>query len=95
MPIRNKSAPPVYAPEGWRSRDLSPLVGMHLTAIVGALGQPDLSCPPADGRRCAYDTDAVYFFHRLDPYDVGGGPHLALDYDAREICTEARWFITK
>jgi hypothetical protein len=82
-------------PEQWRSWDLSPIVGMTRSTVLAALGQPFDACPPANGIPCTFGVALVYNMYRLGPYDLGGGPHVALEFDQGGMCSEARWFITK
>ena len=84
-----------FYPNAWQEHDLAPLMGLPRTTIVAALGPPDV-CPKSDGTPCPYSDGAdIYALFQLSPYQVGGGPHIVLTYDARGICTEVRWFATK
>jgi hypothetical protein len=88
-------APAAYEPPQGKSQDLSALVRLKQAAFVEALGRPSDACPARDSIPRTYGVDLVYDFFRLEPYNLGGAPHLALVFDSTGTCSKARWFITK
>jgi len=93
--VRAPAGAAIRAPADWRSWDLTRLVGIDRATLVAAFGPPFDACPAADGIRCTFGAALVYDVYRLGLGELGGGPHVVLDFDQHGICSRARWLLTK
>jgi hypothetical protein len=91
--VRQVAADQRYETPGWRSQDVSSLVGMSRTGVKQALGEPDL-LPGHEGVSDSGRTQWRYAFFRLAGR-MGGGPTLALRFDQNGACDHAQWVLTK
>lgn len=60
--------------------DVSPLIGVKREQVVSRLGEPDSA-----------ETEEVYWFYRLPPGWLGGGPELVLRYAEDRRVVSAVW----
>lgn len=88
-------APVTDSYENWGSEDVRPLIGLSKSDLEQALG-PHEGCRMEGARRnCRDDRTWLYSFYDLPPGSLGGGPELALEFDARGVVTTVEWYHSK
>jgi len=80
-----RSAPSDVGATKWGPTDVSRLVHVKRAEVEGQLGPPD----------AAGQDGVVYYFYRLPPGAIGGGPELEISYSADGRCSKAVWMLTQ
>ena len=94
------SAQPAYV-SPCRMRDVSILVGVSRSDLLGALGQPGFCTGPKNqialwsDPMCRAPVGFGYSFYRLCEDCVGGGPELLIQFDSAGATSLLRWVATQ